>query len=76
MKLSFDLDTRCLEADAFACEFHDAALAGSHMGNLTKHCPWILEIVNSIPILLAEKIKPDIACFLRFQRVRESQRAA
>src|ERR1700742_1668695 len=64
-------DKRVLARD-FDPSFHDASIAGSKMGHLTKQFPFILELMKLLPDNLAILMNPAVASYVKLQRVSNS----
>lgn len=60
-----------VEAKDFDPSFHDASVVGSTMGHLTKQMPWILHLMQSLPDSAAVMMNPDMASYVKLQRVRD-----
>lgn len=58
-----------VEAKDFDPSFHDASVVGSTMGHLTKQMPWILSLMQSLPDSAAVMMNPDMASYVKLQRV-------
>jgi cytochrome P450 len=57
-----------LSAPDFDPSFHDASVAGTVMGHLTKHIPLVLTLMTSLPDSIVVAMSPDMASYFRLQR--------
>jgi hypothetical protein len=69
MEYAYARSEHRLDADDFDPSFHDASVAGTVMGHLTKQMPWILSIMTSLPDWVAVSMNPDMASYVNLQRV-------
>jgi hypothetical protein len=65
-------DNRVLAKD-FDPSFHDASVAGSTMGHLTKQFPLIIDIMQLLPDNVTVLLDPNMASYLKLQRVRQAR---
>jgi hypothetical protein len=70
MEYAYARSEHRLDAEDFDPSFHDASVAGTVMGHLTKQMPWILSTMTSLPDWVAVSMNPDMASYVNLQRVR------
>jgi hypothetical protein len=74
MEYAYARSDHRLEAEDFDPSFHDASVAGTLMGHLTKQMPWILSLMTSLPDQVTVLMSPDMASYVKLQRVSLPQK--
>jgi cytochrome P450 len=69
MEYAFARSEHRIEQKDFDPSFHDASVAGSTMGAVTKQFPWIFPIMQSMPNRLATWMDPNMASYVNLQKV-------
>ncbi|KAJ6134167.1 cytochrome P450 [Penicillium sp. IBT 18751x] len=64
---AFNKSYNFLDSPTFEPNFHRAIVAGSDMGLVVKHFPWLLSLMKSMPPWLVTKINPEMVIYLKFQ---------
>ncbi len=61
------------EAEDFDPSYRDASFFGSTAGSFMKHAPWVNNLMQALPMSIAERLHPAMASFIAQKRVRHPQ---
>jgi len=68
MMYCFGRCDRRLEAEDFDPSYRDASFFGSTAGSFMKHAPWVNNLMQALPMWMAESLHPAMASFVAQKR--------
>ncbi|OCL12778.1 cytochrome P450 [Glonium stellatum] len=69
MQYAFGRSENRVEAPDFDPSFHDASVSGISVAHLSKHFPWILNLMMSLPDKASIVMNPNMFSFIKLKRV-------